>query len=517
MIGSGAAGITIARRLSRSGLRVTVLEAGGLRHDRKAEAGAFKFFPTGRPFDNPIPDRGRWFGGSTNLWFGRCTRPTAIDFDYRPWVPHSGWPISIEELEPWFGVASEILDVPHADKLRIEEWPSNPTIRAFCSEHSASALEVFLWAQAPAMGPAAKQQLSDAASVKVITDATCVGLTSVSHDQAEAASIIGPGGRRFSVRARTFVVAAGGLENPRLLLLSNDAQPNGLGNHHDNVGRYYLDHVRGAGLARVDVRPLDDSQLAVLQMLDEQADTPYGPAQLRVVFDQKTQHDEELLNHGLHGYLVSELEESSGFEAYLAVRAQLGRRTITDHRVFARQLAALAANSPQLARLRWNRLRSRNRPTSFVVIDQLEHAPDPESRISLRHRDLDRFGMARLEVDWRIGSSTLRSHRRLHEIFFDRLASVGIRQGVSEILGSPSFQPHYQDMKHPSGTTRMSSSPKDGVVDANCRVHGSKNVYVAGSSTFPTSGHFNPTLTIVALAARLSDHIERSFASPGTP
>lgn len=515
VIGSGAAGITIARRLIRSGLQVTVLEAGGLSHDLETEANAFQIVPTGHPLSNPIPSRGRWFGGSTNLWFGRCTRPTAIDFEPRPWVPHSGWPISIDDLEPWLDVASEILDVPHAKQLRIDEWPTNPTIQAFRSA-DASELEVFLWAGAPSMGVAAKQQLRDSATVRVITDATCIELTSESPDSAQAALVAGPGGRRFSVRARAFVVAAGGLENPRLLLSSNDAQPAGLGNQHDNVGRYYLDHIRGDGLARIDVRPLDDAQLDVLRLLHEQADSPYGPTQFRVVFNEKMQRDEELLNHGLHGYLVSELEEDIAFKTYSSLRSQIKHRPIADRREFLREIGVATKSSPKLAHLGWNRLRGRNRPTSFVVIDQLEHAPDPESRVSLRHRDVDRFGMARLEVDWRIGSSTLRSHRRLHELFFDRLASVGIQSGTSEILDSESFQPDYLDMKHPSGTTRMSTSPRDGVVDLNSRVHGSRNVYVAGSSTFPTTGNFNPTLTIVAMAARLADHLERSITSSAT-
>jgi choline dehydrogenase-like flavoprotein len=234
-----------------------------------------------------------------------------------------------------------------------------------------------------------------------------------------------------------------------------------------------------------------------------------------VVFDEKLQRAEELLNHGLHGYLVSELEQHIGFATYRSVRSQLQQRPISDRGEFLRDVGVVAKSSPSLTRLGWHRLRGLNRPTTFVVIDQLEHAPDPESRVTLRPQDVDRSGMARLDIDWRIGSSTLRSHRRLHEMFFDRLASVGITQSTSAILDLPSFEPRYLDMKHPSGTTRMSSSPRRGVVDANCRVHGSQNVYVAGSSTFPTSGHFNPTLTIVALAARIADHIERSLTSSG--
>jgi choline dehydrogenase-like flavoprotein len=115
--------------------------------------------------------------------------------------------------------------------------------------------------------------------------------------------------------------------------------------------------------------------------------------------------------------------------------------------------------------------------------------------------------LPRLKLDWRVAESTYRSQRRMHELFRDVLERSGITTFRSALLSKPDERPDLLDMKHPMGATRMSTSPREGVVDRDCRVHGVGNLYVAGSSVFPTGGHANPTLLIVALAARLADHI----------
>ena len=311
------------------------------------------------------------------------------------------------------------------------------------------------------------------------------------------------------MNAAQFVLAAGGLENPRLMLASTDGRATGIGNQHDNVGRYYLDHPRGEGLARVDLRGLSGAQVERLAMLDERVDSPYGKTQLRVVFTEQLQRSEQLLNHGLHGYLVADAHRSPGFESYKRVAERIRRRHVEDRRALVTDLTTMVRSTPQLVRLGIKRARGQLRPTEFVVVDQMEHEPDPESRVTIIPRSIDRYGLPRLRVDWRIGASTRRSQHRMHELFRDALVRAGITTFRSDVLDQPDAELELWDMKHPSGTTRMSADPRIGVVDADCRVHGIDNLYVAGSSVFPTSGHFNPTLVIVALSARLADHLAR--------
>lgn len=508
VVGSGAAGITLARQLA--GIRrVILLEAGAFHQDHAAEADSFAIEHLGTPQRNLIPSRGRWYGGSTNLWFGRIARPDPIDLAPRSWVAKSGWPLTEDDLAPWLDVAAEILGVAHPDKLEIATWPSNPTIETF-ADGEATTLGVFLWADKMLMGHHARATIEASRDVRLVTNATVTELIPAEGSSTvRAVAVVGPGGRRFQVAASQFVLAAGGLENPRLLLASTGRSPAGLGNEHDNVGRYYLDHPRGEGLARVDLRGLDDSQIERLAMLDERVNSPYGKVQLRVAFTEKLQRREELLNHALHGYLVSDAQRGPAFDSYKRLRERVRRRQVGDRRQIAEDLGALVRSTPQLAALAFNRALGRTRPTEFVVIDQMEQEPDATSRVTIEPRVTDRFGLPLLRLDWRIGESTRRSQHRMHELMDLALRRIGVSSFRSAVLDSPGEQLEVLDMKHPSGTTRMSTSPSTGVVDGDCRVHGTPNLFIAGSSIFPTTGHFNPTLTIVALAARLADHLAR--------
>ena len=510
VIGSGAAGITVARELDGSSLQVLVLEAGGLEHDPVAEADTYAIDQLGIPYLSTIPNRGRWFGGSTSLWFGRIAMLDPIDLEARAWVRDSGWPLTIEQLHPWVPRAAAILDVPHIEKLKIQNWPQNPTIDTFAGTGGAG-LGVFLWADGMFMGERQRARLEASPNVRVLLDATATQFVPNEGSSAiDTLEVCGAPGTRFSVRASTYVLAAGGLENPRLLLASTARSPEGVGNGEDLVGRYYLDHPRGEGLATVDLRNLAPGQIERLLLLGEKSKSEYGKVQLRVTFPEALQRDESLLNHSLHAHLVAEIHNAPGYIAARRLVERLRNRQQGARGDVRADAIAVAKGGPQLLRLGARQVRGRSQPSELVVIDQMEQEPDPDSRVTVDHRRLDRYGLPRLQVDWRVGSSTYRSQRRMHRMFGDILGRVGITTFRSQVLERPDEQPEVWDMKHPSGTTRMSNSPKHGVVDADSRVHGLANLYVAGSSTFPTAGHANPTLLIVALAARLADHLRRT-------
>ena len=508
VIGSGAAGITLARCLDGSNTRVIMLEAGGLKRDLEAEADSFHIEQVGDWVSNPIEERGRWLGGSTNLWFGRIALPDAIDFAERPWVPKSGWPIELSELDKWYPKAASILEVPHFDSFDLSTWPMNETISAFAGGHVE--LQPFLWSGAQDMGKVAKPLLERSRNVMTLTDAAAQELIVDESSRVDGVRVVGPGGRTFVVRASQFVLAAGGIENPRLLLASNERFEAGIGNQHGNVGRYYLDHPRGEGHGRIDLRGLTQKQRDAIAFLDERVDGPFGTTQLRLVFPEVMQRSEELLNHSLHGYLVCDEQTSAGFGSYKRLRGHLGGSGLNNGQDLLRDLVEMGRHAPELARLATGRAT----PTKFVVVDQMEHEPDRESRMTVDHRNLDRFGLPRVSLDWRIGESTRRSQHRMHELFRDAIEDIGITSFSSDVLDS-SDEVELIDMKHPSGMTRMSVSAADGVVDPDCRVHGIDNLFVAGSSTFPTSGHFNPTLLIVALAVRLARHLSELQRTSG--
>jgi choline dehydrogenase-like flavoprotein len=507
VIGSGAAGITLAEQLDGSPLRVLVLEAGGPVQDTATEDDCFAVEHLGTPYGNAIPTRGRWFGGSTNLWFGRIAKLDRIDFEERAWVPFSGWPVGYDELEPWVERAARILDVPHFDKISIENWSTNPTIETFL-QHGGASLGVFLWANALYMGPHYRKALAASRNVRVLLNSTVTKLEpNAEGNRIERLQVCGAPGQRFEVRAKVVVLAAGGLENPRLLLASG-SRPEGIANAEDLVGRYYIDHPRGESLGSVDLRGLDRDTLARLLLLGEKRRSQYGKVQLRVTFPTELQRREGLLNNSLHAHLLGAAHLSDGYRAVhrLAARAKqqkLGGGGLRD------ELLRVTRDSPKLVRLAAQSVLGPPQPAQLLVVDQMEQEPDPNSRVTLDRDKRDKFGMPKLRLDWRIGESTYRSQERMHRLFKEILESVGIHTFQSQVLDQRGERPRLVEMKHPSGTTRMSASPKRGVVDADCRVHGIGNLFVAGSSVFPTSGHANPTLLIVALAARLAERLKR--------
>ena len=514
IVGSGAAGITLARELDGSPLSVVLLEAGSLKRDPDVEAESFAIDYVGLPHRNPIPTRGRWFGGSTNLWFGRIARPDAIDFESRAWVPHSGWPLAYDHIRPWLHTAATILDVPHFDMIDVASWTSNPTIETFAGQGGA-ALEVFLWANGLFMGPRHRKRLEASRNVRLVLEATATELVpNEGSTLIESLAVCGPWNNRFAVNAAVYVLAAGGFENPRLLLASTRRSPAGVGNGEDAVGRYYMDHPRGEGLAKIDLRGLAASQIQRLTMLGEKSRSAAGKVQFRVTFPTQMQREEELLNHALHAHLVSGFHRSAGYLRARRIRNRLSRKWIEPGSSLAEDVTAAVRSGPELAYLGARTLAGRAYPVELILIDQMEQEPDPSSRIVVDPRRRDRFGLPALVLDWRIAESTYRSQRRMHRLFKGIVERAGIRTFTSEVLDRPDERLDLWDMKHPMGTTRMASSPKEGVVDADCRVHGVENLYVGGSSVFPTGGHANPTLLIVGLAARLARHL-RSVALPG--
>lgn len=510
VIGSGAAGITLARQLDGSDLKVLVLEAGGLERDVAAEEELFGIDHTGIPYRNCIPARGRWFGGSTNLWFGRIAAPDPIDFEPRAWVPDSGWPLTLDAVQPWLRTAADILDVPHFDKIDIHTWPANPTIDTVVTQGGAN-LGVFLWANGLFMGPRHRQLLKASRNVRLVLGATATEL--IPNDVSttiESLAVRGPHGNRFSIEASTYVLAAGGLENPRLLLASTRRSPAGVGNGEDLVGRYYMDHPRGEGLASIDLRRLTQKQIRALALLGEKARSPYGKVQLRVTFPERMQREEGLLNHSLHAHLVSDAHHSPGYRSARRLWTRLTGGRVQADTSPGEDIATAVRAAPELAAFGARTLTRRVRPTELVVIDQMEQEPDPLSRVTVNPRRTDRFGLPKLELDWRIGESTYRSQRRMHLLFKDIVDWIGIQAFTSDVLDRPDERVDLWDMKHPMGTTRMAASPRQGVVDADGQVHGIGNLYIAGSSVFPTGGHANPTLLIIALAARMASHLRRT-------
>jgi choline dehydrogenase-like flavoprotein len=478
VVGAGAAGITLARELAAVPVRVTVLESGGLTPDRRTQD-LLRARSTGAPYFPLHWIRTAALGGTTDQWGGQCRPLDAIDFEARPEIPLSGWPFGRGHLLHYYERAQAVCQLgPFA--YDAEAWP-DPARPALPLQGDRARTAIFQLSPPTRFGVAYRDDLARAARVDVYLHASATELETTPEGDAvthvRVACLRGP---RFRVAARLVVLAAGGIETPRLLLLSSRAHPAGLGNAHDLVGRCFMEHLH----LDCGILELDDSRLAAL-------------------------YDPHLAGStSIKGALVLSPDtlRREGLPSYSAL---LDTRVPTVVRRALRWLPESVAwrlRTERARRLRNDRA-ARPIPGTRTVHSRMEQVPNPESRVTLGD-ERDALGRRRARLDWRLTALDKRSMRRALAILGEEVTRAGVgrwRAALDNDDAGWREPPH--GGHHHMGTTRMHPDPRRGVVDADGRVHGTTNLYVAGPSVFPTVGHANPMLTIVALALRLADHI----------
>jgi choline dehydrogenase-like flavoprotein len=450
--------------------------------------------------------RNRYFGGSTNTWGGRCIPLNAIDFEARDWVADSGWPFDQRALEPFYRQAAAVLQLPDYGYFSPDRWRSRlrgslPLTGGIYGE--VLVPEVALMGRSPLkMGRAYRQALAAAANVRVCLGANLTEIESNPDCTAvERLHLSTLAGHRFQVRARTYILACGGWENARLLLASARHCPQGLGNPYDVVGRYYMEHPK-IFLGRIYPRA---------DLLRSPAVLDYSPiaggyGQLGLRLSDAQQRQAQVLNHYLQllpGFPAG-LPEARQTWQWVCSRAKRLRL----HEIRQQDLRQVTPHLGQIGEY-WL-CRTLNRPIAYPYIEvfnHFEHAPNRDSRVSLG-RDRDALGSRRLQVDLRITTQEKESLLHLHRLIADQLHQRGLGELVSPDLDPTADWPGLTDASHHMGTTRMGLNPRRSVVDPDGLVHGLSNLYITGSSVFPTGGHANPTLTLVALALRLADHLQ---------
>jgi choline dehydrogenase-like flavoprotein len=520
IVGAGPAGLTIAQDLAGTPWRVCLVESGGTDADPGAQrlagvAGQGDFFPPASAFH-------RQLGGAANVWDVRITEQGGgcrfvpldpIDFEHRDWLPASGWPLSYADLEPYYERALRICGVEDGS-YRVDDYVS-PTAPLLPLDPARVTTSIERFGHAEAFTRYARAALERAPNVDVVVHATVTALEEAGGGPAvRRARIVSAAGKRHAVAATLFVIAAGGVENPRLLLLSNDSRPAGLGNQHDLVGRFFMDHhnVRAGFLVPTSRRTLESAALYDLRLVRGRA----MMAKLRIAEDLMRRA--RLLNAAIR------LEPGRAPQLIRAVRSIRRARDqglagpraavglVRDVVIDAPWLAAaalrtLAPTSPR-GLYGWSEMSAKRwRFDGFDVEIQVEHAPHPDNRVVLGG-ERDPLGLPRAAIYWRWNAVDLDSLRRVQGILAEECARGGLgRLETTEWSYLPEVTAS-GGIHHHIGTTRMHVDERLGVVDADCRVHGVPNVFIAGSSVFPTGGYANPTLTIVALAVRLADHLK---------
>ena len=528
IVGAGAAGISMALQFIGSGVEVLLLESGGV-----AEEPATQALYAGTVADERLHSpadryRQRRFGGTTGIWGGRCLPFDPIDFEPRDYVPHSGWPFALEALLPYYPLANRLCEAGEFAYTAAAAFRDGgrPMIEGFQSNYfSSDTLERF---SCPTdFGARYVEQLRSAPNISVILHANVTAVRLQADGKRVASLDVRTlRGKRLQAQAAHFVLATGGLEVARLLLASRDIQADGIGNRHDVVGRYYMCHLAGAiGALKIQKPPA-----SVHHGYEISAEGIY--CRRRLALRPEVQRSQRLGNFvaRLHHPRITDPAHRSAVLSllYLAkplVPYEYRKRLHGDGheslRNWLRHVGNVVTGPFEAMAFAWHLLRDRKLakrkyPTIIVkskanlysVDFYAEQQPDPASRVMLDEGAPDALGMPRLRIDWRYTAGDVDTVKRAVAL----LAAEFERTGVGRLEYEP--QAVEAEMTrdgalggHHIGTARMGSDPRNSVVDLDCRVHGIDNLFVASSATFPTSSQANPTLTIVALSLRLTEHL----------
>lgn len=534
IIGGGAAAISLALEYMKSGRKTIILPGGGPNQTASGiDLYRGKVSPAGS--HEPLEEnRLRMWGGTTTVWGGRCVPFDPIDFESRPWIPDSGWPVGLDDLKDYISQANELSEAGAADFDARSVFPETQAeiVRGFDNEEFASwPLE--RWSIPTDYSKRYRAELESEPNVRVLLHAHAShlqmdpGANVLQHVKAACSP-----GRVFQINARNTVIACGALENARLLLAARDVLPAGIGNEHDLVGRYYQSHRFGV-CGHAELRdPTKDF------VYDFEKDDEGVYCRRRFWLTPHAQKEHQVGN--VVGFFFRTVSGSSEHRnamvsSLLLVKTLLGGASKGPRRLFQilkdqrRELVShlwiILKDGPgifgQLTAVAYTRLFQKRRlpmvlppkkTNRFPLFYQTEHTPLWDSRVLLDHSSLDDFGMPRLEAKIKFSEIDHRTVTTFVSKFKERLERSGLgtfhlSDDEKEFLAHPERQ-EFNSNSHNIGTTRMAVTADTGVVDVNCKVHSVANLYVAGSSVFPTSSHANPTLMIVALSLRLADHLK---------
>ncbi|MEK1890454.1 MAG: GMC family oxidoreductase [Phyllobacterium sp.] len=500
------AGITLALEFERNGITACVLEGGGLKPSTKSQS-LYEGDNAGLPYDLQST-RTRRLGGSSNCWGGWIRPFIGLDFEHRDWVPNSGWPFGLSEVEPYYRRASDLVQVNHHG-FEPEFWHDRLGKQVGLLDLDGSSFETIVSKFSPPtrFGRDYHTELASAKGARVILNASVVQLDTCSNaTTVQRVQVLSASRQRFFVRANHTILAAGGIENARLMLLSHDVDPRGLGNQNDLVGRYFMEHPR---IRHGQLTPAGDADK--FRFYDARY-TYHNPrlsvegtsASAHLALSEQRQRREGLLQCRTYFRACRAGEDSELTEKFHELYDAIRARHYRDIKL--QTFAAVARKSPNLmTSLLYRRLKLAAKSDHFQIETVVEPAPDRNSRVTLS-LNRDRLGYHRAHLDWRIGDLEKRTHLRMLELMRDQFANTGL--GYVDLDDADHGRPlPVIGCNHHMGTTRMHIDPRQGVVDKNCKVHFMHNLHIAGSSIFPTCGNDMPTLTIVALALRLADHI----------
>jgi choline dehydrogenase-like flavoprotein len=515
IVGAGVAGITLALEMNRLGIDTCLLESGGYKADDETRD-LYRGENVGLPYSFADGSRSRFLGGSSNCWGGWCRPLDPWDFDKRDWVPHSGWPFGLDELAPYYARTHAWLKLG-PNNFDPEFWEraiGRPDVRRIPLVTGNVRDTVAQFSPPARFGKLYRSALERSTSVRVFLHANVVDIgTDRTASHVTGVDVATLSGRRIVVRAKQYVLAAGGIENARILLASNRVQPAGLGNANDVVGRFFMDHPRimSASVRFADAwarNKLYDIKFHYQNAAVAALGTPISS---QFALTPEVLRRERLLNSRVWFYSLFYGEGSAGAEALIRCKQALLKKDQPGWRL-RDDLATMAAHPVDTVGFGVTRLLQPRALITDVKLQAIvEAAPNRDSRVTLSE-SRDRLGMPRVQVAWRLDSLVQRTFDRTFALLADELRASGVAEvRLDTPLEGRTWPSSLEGTWHHMGTTRMHDSPREGVVDRDCKVHGIDNLHIAGSSVFPSVGANFPTITITALALRLAERLAASL------
>lgn len=527
IIGSGPAGITLALELAARGRPSLLLESGG------ASAGPVQELAGADIVDPAVHDDmsiavARRFGGASNLWGGRCMPLDACDFEPRPYAQDMRWPLGFADLAPWYPVACRYATC--GEPVFANPMPG---VRAANDDFGFEAIERA--SNIPRMQKAHARALEQSELVDVRLNATVVDFEIAESGMIEAAIVAGVDGQRRRIVADRFVIAAGGLDSTRLLMIAQRHRPGMFGGPNGPLGRYYMGHIIGE---IADIFFLDDRFDDAFDLLRDGKGS-YTRRRFTPSLDLQKRHGLPNICFWPIVPPIADPRHRSGALSAVALALStpglkdlllpeaIRIRHVGPHVDWQPHLRNVLSDAPRMAAFLlhfvWRRYIAseripgyfiRNRSMRYGLSYHCEQSPRADSRVTLSD-STDSLGVPRLRIDLRFAREDAEGVVRAHE----RLADWLQRSNIAEV--------HYRQPKaqnvdavvarmshgtHQIGTARMGANRNEGVVDRDLRCFDAPNLHVASSAVFCTSSQANPTLSIIAFAARLAERLARESA-----
>lgn len=430
-------------------------------------------------------------GGTSNLWHGLLGKLDPIDFKHRDWIPYSGWPIDLSDLQEYYYKATQFWGAEKPEYFSQKLLPQPLSTLFEDISFNRQLLKNKLFQRPPSVKSLRKyiiDIMKNNENITLLIQTTALEL--IAGDSLKTIKSCKVGlldGSIKEVRAKTFILCTGALETPRIML-------NSICFTNENIGKFLMDHPMGNLLQIKFKKP---------QKAPIYSDTIYGNGiriKTGLVFTEETQETHQLPNHSF--YIRPSF--SKGIDDR-SEKVKLSLLTYKSGNISLRDIWRVITNLNVVRQILTYKL-SLNVTYKYAdLFFMMEQVPSKKSFVGLS-KEKDRYSYPKAEINWNLTEYDIENMKSVYKLCRENIFP---KEQFEIIHGENDFNwPEiFTSGAHHVGTARMSKSDETGVVDSNLKVHCKENMYICDGSVFSTSGNVNIGLTISALAMRLAHHL----------